>query len=100
MNMGNTPNGGHHAGIEPFPLTEDEWRYVRDRFEFTSQQAKVVALVLRAACDKKVANELHLGLATVRTHLRKIYEKVRVQDRAELIVRLINVARGKEISGR
>ena len=52
--------------------------------------------MLRAAGDKKVAYELGLGLPTVRTHLHRIYEKVGVADRAELIIRIINHARGNE----
>jgi len=56
----------------------------------------VAELVLRAAGDKKVAYELGLGLPTVRTHLHRIYEKVGVADRAELIIRIINHARGNE----
>ena len=87
---------GHADGLLPFPLTEKEWQRARDRLKLTKQQAKVAALVLRAAGDKKVAYELGLGLPTVRTHLHRIYEKAAVQDRAELIVRIINIARGKE----
>gem|GEM_PF-6217139 len=64
--------------------------------KLTKQQAKVAELVLRAAGDKKVAYELGLGLPTVRTHLHRIYEKVGVADRAELIIRIINHARGNE----
>ena len=96
MSMGNRSAGGHTDGLQPFPLTEGEWQCVRDRLEFTEKQAEVAALVLRAACDKKVAYELDMGLPTVRTHLRRIYEKADVQDRAELIVRMINIARGKK----
>ena len=96
MNIGSNSRDGHADGLQPFPLTEIEWQRVRDQLQLTQQQAKVAALVLRAAGDKKVAYELGLGLPTVRTHLHRIYEKAAVQDRAELIVRIINIARGKE----
>ncbi len=96
MSMGNSSKDGYADGLQPFPLSEEEWLCVRDRLELTKKQAEVAALVLQAACDKKVAYELHLGLPTVRTHLRRIYAKANVQDRAELIVRMINIARGKK----
>jgi DNA-binding NarL/FixJ family response regulator len=87
---------GHADGLPPFPLTKQEWQRACDRLQLTKQQAKVAELVLRAAGDKKVAYELGLGLPTVRTHLHRIYEKVGVQDRAGLIVRIINMARVNE----
>jgi DNA-binding NarL/FixJ family response regulator len=96
MNAKNRNDEGCGDGLQPFPLTEQEWREVRDRLGFTDQQAMVAALVLRAACDKKIAYELGLRLPTVRTHLRRVYEKAGVQDRAELIVRVFIIAREKE----
>ncbi len=77
----------------PFPLTDMEWERARSRLQLTDQQARVAELVLRAACDKKIAYELKLRVSTVRTHLHRIYGKVGVRDRAELIIRMINVAR-------
>jgi DNA-binding NarL/FixJ family response regulator len=86
----------HVVGLQPFPLSAEEWRCVRAQLQLTEKQAKVAALVLQAACDKKVAYELNLGLPTVRTHLRRIYEKAGVQDRTELIIRIFNIARDNE----
>ncbi len=80
-------------GFHPFPLTEAEWRRVCDRLRLTPKQAEVVALVLRGAADKKMAYELGVELCTVRTHLRRLYRKMGVQDRTDFIVRLINVGR-------
>ena len=98
MSYGNKHGANNEKDpLPPFPLTDVEWERARSRLQLTKQQARVAEWVLRAACDKKIAYELKLQVSTVRTHLHRIYGKVGVRDRAELIIRIINIARHGEI---
>jgi two-component system nitrate/nitrite response regulator NarL len=49
--------------------------------------------ILRLAADgypaQRIANELHISLATVKTHLQHIYEKLEVSDRASAVAQAL-----------
>jgi DNA-binding CsgD family transcriptional regulator len=46
---------------------------------------EILALVSRGATNKRVAAELFISEATVKTHLLHIYEKLDVSDRAAAV---------------
>lgn len=58
-------------------------------FDFTEREYEIVRLVAKGYSNKAVARELSISLSTVKTHLRHIFKKVGVEDRAQLIIRAI-----------
>lgn len=50
----------------------------------STREREVVRLVARGLTDKQIANELAIGVASVRTYLRRISEKTGMQRRAAL----------------
>jgi DNA-binding NarL/FixJ family response regulator len=77
-----------------FPLDAATWRHVVDTLEFSPQQARIVALILHGLGDKEVAAELGLRVPTIRTYLERVFQRVGVRDRVELVIRVFVVARG------
>lgn len=57
--------------------------------ELTERELEVVRLVAKGYSNKSVARELSISLSTVKTHLHHIFQKLEVQDRAQLIVKAI-----------
>lgn len=55
------------------------------RYSLTERELDVVEVVMAGADTKTMANELNLSMATVKTHLQHIFEKVRVHSTKELI---------------
>ncbi len=53
----------------------------------TPRQCQVVALVLAGRSNKEIAADLEVQPATVRDHLRAIYERLGVTSRFELMAR-------------
>lgn len=47
---------------------------------------------MRGLGDKQIAERLQLGLPTVRTYFSRIFEKLDVADRVELILYVVAVA--------
>ncbi len=50
---------------------------------FTSQEEKILLLILDEKSNKEIANELFIGLSTVKTHINKLYAKLGVKNRSE-----------------
>jgi DNA-binding NarL/FixJ family response regulator len=73
-------------------IAPEAWEKIVTLLQLSSQQSRIVALILRGFCDKKIAVELGIRVATVRTHLRKVFERVNVEDRVGLVLRVVSVA--------
>jgi DNA-binding NarL/FixJ family response regulator len=55
----------------------------------TDRENEVLRLVARGYSNKAVAKELGITVSTVKTHLRHIYNKLAVEDRAQVIIKAI-----------
>ena len=52
----------------------------------TEREREVFALVARGHSNAEISGELYVSEATVKTHLRHVFEKLEVRDRAQAIV--------------
>lgn len=76
----------------PLPLDPALWAAVAKELRLAPQQERIVALLLRGMRDKQIARELGLSVPTVRTYLGRIFLRLGVQDRVELILRVFATA--------
>lgn len=53
----------------------------------STREYEVLRLLARGDAYKKIADELHISVATVKTHIAKIYEKLHVNSRGEAAAR-------------
>jgi ATP/maltotriose-dependent transcriptional regulator MalT len=51
----------------------------------TAREIEVLSLVAEGASNKKIARQLHISEATVKTHLVHIYGKLGVADRTAAV---------------
>ena len=58
-------------------------------FSLTPRESEVLRLVARGCGNKAVARELGITVSTVMTHLKNIYRKLGVEDRAQVIIKAI-----------
>jgi DNA-binding NarL/FixJ family response regulator len=70
----------HLRSAEPAP------DLIRRLTTMTEREREVLTLLARGMTNDQIAGALHLGEATVRTHIGRIYTKAAVRDRAQAVV--------------
>jgi len=78
------------------PLTPQEWKRVAELLKLSPQQVRIVGAILAGMKDKQIARALGLSVPTVRTHLGRIFARLGVADRVELILRVFTEFRRLE----
>jgi len=56
------------------------------------RESEVLALLAKGFRYKEIADSLGINLETVRTHLRRIYQKLQVSSRTEAVVKFLGIA--------
>ena len=52
----------------------------------TPREREVLVLVARGLSNQEIADRLHLSAATVKTHVGRLFDKLAVRDRAQLVI--------------
>jgi DNA-binding NarL/FixJ family response regulator len=60
---------------------------VGEETNLTTREEEVLRLLAKGRRSKEIADELGVGMGTVNTHVRHIYEKLHVRSRAEAVAR-------------
>jgi DNA-binding NarL/FixJ family response regulator len=74
------------------PLAPELWARVADSLALSPQQARLVELLLGGLRDKDIAASMGVGLPTVRTYFERVFRRVGVTDRVQLVIRVMSVA--------
>ena len=84
--------GDINADVPPLPMNAATWRRVSHELALSPQQTRIVELILRGQQDKEIAAELNLTVPTVRTYLKRIFDRLNVADRMALVLRIFALA--------
>ena len=79
--------------LRPLPFTTTEWKRIIQLLELSPQQGRIVELLVRGASDKQIAAALDLSRHTVRTYLGRIFGRLEVNDRVELVIHVFTSSR-------
>ena len=78
--------------LPPLPLPQKLWNNIARELELSPQQKRIVELILRNACDKQIAIALGRGKPTIRTHLDRVFRRLHVEDRGELVLLIFRLS--------
>ncbi len=70
-----------------------QWNHIQRGFHLTPRQTEITKLVCEGLTNDQIAKKCHITYNTARTHVAHICAKITVHGRAELILRLIKVAK-------
>lgn len=71
------------------PQRRRERASLADRYQLTERELDVVELLVAGASNKAIARQMDLGLATVKTHLNRVFRKLEVRSRSELTAKVL-----------
>ncbi|WP_343219022.1 LuxR C-terminal-related transcriptional regulator [Candidatus Palauibacter scopulicola] len=65
---------------------DQEWRVLIDRLGLSSREAEITQRVFDDLGTATIARDLGLAPSTVRTYLKRLYRKLGVRSRGELLI--------------
>jgi len=75
-------------------LTQPEWDRVVHSLTLAPRQADITWQLLHGCGDKQIAQNLGITVPTVRTHLSRLFSKLKLQGRQELVLCVLMLVRG------
>ncbi len=67
-------------------FTSSEWKIIVENLSLSHRQEEVVYCLLSGLSDKQISQKLVISLATVRTHMSRLFLKYQVEDRGGIIL--------------
>jgi DNA-binding CsgD family transcriptional regulator len=69
-------------------LSADEWDALRRMLSLSERQAEICVFILSDCSEAQIADGLGISCHTVHSHLERLYRKLAVKSRTELLVHL------------
>ena len=82
--VGDFSIGGKHRDM----FSEQQWRSIRAGLHLSGREFQIVQCVFDGEQESVIARELSISAHTVHTHLERLYHKLSVRNRAELLLRI------------
>lgn len=62
----------------------------KNNYDFTKREQEILSLLCKGNSYKMIATELNIAFETVRSYIKKIYEKLQVHSATEAVIKAIN----------
>jgi DNA-binding CsgD family transcriptional regulator len=84
----NKTDGGDYIPHRPqvHIMDDNQWLFVRKSFRMSSREMDVAKLVCLGFSNEEIASQLGIKIATVKTHLRNVYRRIRVQRKLDMLL--------------
>ena len=70
-------------------FTNAQWQTIQARLGLSDRELEVCRLICAGRKVRAIGNALGIRESTVNTHVRRLYDKIGVHNRAELVMRLL-----------
>ena len=68
-----------------------QWKYVKPvDYRLTNRELEVLNCIVNGLSHKMIGDQLHIGYETVRSHVKKIYEKLQVVSLTEAVAKALH----------
>jgi DNA-binding NarL/FixJ family response regulator len=76
--------------LEPIPAKHDITSKLIN-FGLTKREQEIAVMATRGLANREIADRLFICEQTVKDHLRRIFEKMKIRHRSELAARVIGI---------
>jgi DNA-binding NarL/FixJ family response regulator len=91
-----TRDSAHRISLQESLLTLEEWEFVAHRLRLSRRQRQITELIVRAKKDKQIAAALGMNEWTLRSHITRVFNRLGIADRVELVVLVFGMVRKLE----
>ena len=81
-----SPDGNDSLVSGPDVFSDRDWLSIRESLCLSERELAIVKLVFADNCDCEIADELSISRHTVHTHVGRLYRKLCVHSRTELVI--------------
>jgi DNA-binding NarL/FixJ family response regulator len=71
--------------IEPEAKSSSELEIFASNYEITARELDVIKLICKGKTNKEIADQLFISISTVKDHNYKIYQKLNIKNRTQLM---------------
>ena len=82
------PNNNSMNGLGQNVFSPNEWRQLGTVLGLSPRESGIVRAVFDGASERRIAEQLGLSPHTVHTYLWRVYRKLQINSREELLVRV------------
>jgi DNA-binding NarL/FixJ family response regulator len=72
-------------------FSRDEWKHIRKCYRFSERKMQILKLLLEGLENDKIAKILKVRYNTVKAHFGKIYQRVGVENKVQLVIQLFTI---------
>jgi DNA-binding NarL/FixJ family response regulator len=84
------------SDLPPLPLPPDKWNRIAAALKLCPRMKELAELILRNQSDKQIVAETGLGHPTVRSYLKRTFERAGVGDRHELVLLILRLSQDSD----
>jgi DNA-binding CsgD family transcriptional regulator len=71
-------------------MDDNQWIFIRKSFRMSPRELIVAKFVCGGLSNKEIASQLGIKAATIKTHLRNIYRRIRVQRKLDMLLTFLD----------
>lgn len=86
-----SPHNFADETVSTCPISDERWTPVVDALRLSPRELEIVRHLFDAKSEAMIAREMGLSIHTVHSHFVRLYRKVGVHDRCELVLRIFSV---------
>ena len=85
-NVENNHNPSSNVRLPVRILDDTQWLFIRKSFRMSPRELIVAKFVCGGLSNEEIATRLGIKTATIKTHLRNIYRRIRVQRKLDMLL--------------